>query len=265
MMAQRLNGRAAADRLLAQLQRQLRSYGSRPTLATILVGQRYDSALYIRLKIAAAKRIGLKAVEFRLPRTASMAKLKNLIARLNRRRSIHGILLQLPLPSRLNPNHAVLAISPRKDVDGFHPLNSYIVPPPVAAVLKLVDLGRPPQRSHVVILGRTTVFTRQLQDVFTKRGWTANILSKNWSQQTKNANVIVTVLGRGPKLLGSQVRRGAIVIDVGIRHEHGKTVGDVDSSVWSVAKAISPVPGGVGPLTVAYVLINTLKLAKLKT
>lgn len=265
MPAQRLNGRAAANRLLAQLHRQLRRRRTVPTLATIIVGGRYDSALYVRLKVAAAKRVGIRAEEYHLSASTSAPQLEQVIRRLNRRRSITGILLQLPLPSHLNADQAVLCIDPRKDVDGFHPNNTFIVPPPVAAVIKLIDLGHPPHRSRVAILGKTTVYTKQLQSVFDKRGWTAGIFSRNWGRATKKSNVIVTVLGHGPKLLATQVAKGAIVIDVGIRHEKGKTVGDVDPGVWAKAKAISPVPGGVGPLTVAYVLINCAKLATLKS
>lgn len=262
--AQRLNGKIAADRLLVQLQRQLRR--RKPIrLATIVVGQRYDSSLYVRLKVAAAKRVGIATEQHALPRATSAATLNRLIQRLNRRPSIHGILLQLPLPPGLNPDRAIQAIDPRKDVDGFHPDNAYIIPPPVAAVLKLVDLGHPPRRCRVTILGKVSVYTRQLQSVFERRGWTAEIIAERWSRQTTHSHVIVTALGRGPKLLGRQIKPGAIVVDVGIRHEHGKTVGDVDPSVWSVARAVSPVPGGVGPLTVAYLLINCVKLATLKS
>lgn len=263
MIAKRLNGRAAADRLLAQLHRQLRRRRKSVRLATILVGERYDSALYVRLKVAAAQRVGLTTERHDLPHTTSTRRLEQLIQRLNRRSSVHGILLQLPLPPHLDADRAILAIHLDKDVDGFRPQNTLIVPPPVAAVLKLIQLGHPPRRCHVTILGKTTVYTRQLEDVFRRRGWTTMIASKNWMSSTKKSDVIVTVLGRGPKLLGRQVKPGAIVVDVGIRHEHGKTVGDVDASVWSVAKAVSPVPGGVGPLTVAYVLINCYKLATL--
>lgn len=261
----RLNGRAAANRLLAQLHRQVRRHRRPIRLATILVGQRYDSSLYVRLKVAAAKRVGIVTERHVLPQTCSVTRLERLIFQLNRRSSVQGLLLQLPLPPHLNADRTVLAIDPRKDVDGFHPFNTLITPPPVAAVVKLIQLGRPPRRCQVTILGKTGVYTRQLAAVFTKRGWTTTIIDRQWGRYTKTSDIIVTVLGRGPKLLGRQVKRGAIVIDVGIRHEAGHTVGDVDPSVWSVAKAVSPVPGGVGPLTVAYVLINCYKLATLKT
>ncbi len=256
-MARRLDGRLAADQLLDQLQRRKH----KAKLATIVVGQRFDSKLYVKLKVAAAKRVGIATEQRHLPERTSEKTLLRLIRQLNHRPSITGILLQLPLPTHLHANRAIQTINPQKDVDGFHPNNTRIVPPPVAAVLKLIALGRPSKHSRVAILGKQTVYTKQLRSVFERRGWTVSIMSVQWTRFTKKSDIIVTVLGRGPKLLGSQVKPRAIVVDVGIRHEYGKTVGDVDQSVWTVAKAVSPVPGGVGPLTVAYLLYNTQYLA----
>lgn len=264
-MAHRLDGRAAADRLLSALKKKVRRSRRPIRLATILVGQRFDSALYVRLKVAAAQRVGITTEQHRLPQTVSQQRLEYLISRLNRQKTVHGILLQLPLPRHLNVDSAIRRIDPKKDVDGFHPDNRFVVPPPVAAVFTLINLGHPPRRSAVVIVGRPSVYTKQLTEACERRGWTAKVVTRAWSRYTKNATIIITALGRGPKLTAAHVSRRAIIIDVGIRHEHGKTVGDVASDVWTKARAISPVPGGVGPLTVACVLQNTYQLAKLRT
>lgn len=260
----RLDGRGAADQLLKQLQQRIWRTKQRMTLATILVGQRYDSALYVKLKLAAAKNVGLATEQHRLPQTITQPSLEKLIRRLNTRRTVTGILLQLPLPRGLNADRAVQAIDPNKDVDGFHPANRRVVPPPVAAVLKLIAMAYPPRHSRVVILGRHSVLTESLEARLSSLAYTISVVpvSHRIPPTTRQADIVVTILGRGPKLQAKHIKRGAIVIDVGIRHERGQTVGDVDPNVWTKAKAVSPVPGGVGPLTVAYLLWNTFRLSK---
>ncbi len=262
MKATRLDGKREAQRLLRTLKRRLARRSRYPTLATILVGQRYDSAVYVRLKVAAAKKVGIQTIQCRLPENTSQRRLERLIDQLNTRRPVTGILLQLPLPSQLNADRAIRTINPRKDVDGFHPDNQAVTPPPVAAVLHFLALVKPKRQARVVILGKKSVFTEQLRSLFIKRGWRVSLVKARWATYTKKADIIVTVLGRGPRLLARQIKGGSIVIDVGIRHQRGKIIGDVDPDVWSKAKAVTPVPGGVGPLTVAYVLMNTCQLAK---
>lgn len=261
MIAQRLDGRQEADRLLRRLRRRVQQLRRPPRLATILVGERYDSSLYVRLKLAAAAKVGIRTEQYRLPATTNQRRLTSLIKRLNQNRAVDGILLQLPLPAHLNADQAVQVIDPRKDVDGFHPDNTYIVPPPVAAVIHFVRLALVRTRANVVILGKRSVFTDQLRQVFTAQHHRVTVVQRGWSAITKRADVIITVLGRGPRLLARHVRRAAVVVDVGIRNIGGHTVGDVTPGVWAKAKAITPVPGGVGPMTVAYVLDNTYQLA----
>ena len=259
-----LDGRAAADRLLQQLTKRVKQSRRRITLATIVVGQRYDSKLYVKLKVSAAKRVGIRTEQHRLPERTSQRTLETLIKRLNGKRSVNGILLQLPLPSHLSADHAVRTIDPRKDVDGFHPDTTGIDSPPVAAVLKLIALAHPKPGSRVVVLGRRSVLSQTLQARLSSRASSVDVVSARHRipPSTKTADIIITILGRGPKLQPQHIKPGAIIIDVGIRHERRKTVGDVDPSVWTKAKAISPVPGGVGPLTVAYVLYNTFILSR---
>ncbi len=260
MTAQRLDGRQEAEKILSQLKRSVKKLKTKPTLATIIVGQRFDSAVYIRLKTSAAKKIGMRTIAYHLPATTSQNKLERLITRLNKQPSVSGILLQLPLPKKLKTQPAINLISPRKDVDGFHPKQTKVISPTLAGVLQLVKMGKPKRRGAAVILGRHSVLAKQLQQCLHQQGFTVTIISSNWSKWTRRADIIVTMLGRGPKLMANQINNTTVVIDVGIRSAKGKTTGDVDPKVWNVAKAISPVPGGVGPLTVAFVLKNCLIL-----
>lgn len=262
MMAASLDGRRESRRLLRQLRARLRTRRRPVTLATVLVGQRYDSALYVRLKRRAAADVGIRTRLVRLPDRATESQLLQVIRRLNRDQRIHGILLQLPLPKQFNTNRIVRAIEPTKDVDGFHPENRKILPPPVAAVEHFIHMAKPGARPRVVLLGRRSVFTNRLIDRFSARGWPVTLRSKNWTAETRRADIIISARGRGPRLTASQVGARPIVIDVGIRKVRGRTVGDVAAEVWSKARAVTPVPGGVGPMTIYYVLANTYKLSQ---
>lgn len=262
MIAAKLDGRTESRRLLRLLAAKVRrSRQQHMTLATILVGRRYDSAMYVKLKRKAAAEVKIRTRPIQLPASVSSAKLRRVIQQLNRDRQVHGILLQLPLPKHLHTSTMVQYIHPDKDVDGFHPSNRRVVPPPVAAVEHFLTMAKRKNYTQVTILGKKSVFTEQLRDRFQPHGWYVHIVQSNWAAYTRKSDIIITALGRGPRLLASQVKRGAVVIDVGIRKLDGRTVGDVDPGVWTKASAITPVPGGVGPLTVYYVLANTYQLA----
>lgn len=265
MSARVLDGKREADKILADLKKQVAARRLPITLATIQVGRRPDSQLYLRLKTAAARRIGIRTVSYLLPAGASAARLQSLIRRLNRQSSVHGILLQLPLPKHLYADQAVALINPKKDVDGFLP-DSPVLSPTVAAVMHLLKLAKPKKGAAAVVLGKESVFTAEVAAQLAKKGGKTEILpvKRIIPPATKRADIIVTVLGAGPMLKRKNIPSGAIVIDVGIRRRHGKTIGDVDPSIRTRAKAVSPVPGGVGPLTVAFVLQNTVVLASTK-
>ncbi len=256
-----LDGRKEADKILLNLRGTIKRRRLRLRLATIQVGSRPDATLYLRLKAAAAARIGIKTEQHRLPATVSQKKLQNVLVRLNNHRAITGILLQLPLPRHLNADAAVAAIDPEKDVDGFSPA-AKVIPPPIAGVLHLLALAKPKPSSRIVLLGKDSVFTTELAR-YLKR-YRVAIIDPRFqnSIDVKQADVIVTATGRGPRLTATQVKPGVIIIDVGIRHEGGRVVGDAHPSVYKKAKAYSPVPGGVGPLTIAFVLKNTVALGK---
>ncbi len=267
MIAQRLDGRREADRILKQLTAAVRRARRPITLATILVGNRFDSALYVKLKRQAAARVGINTEYIHLPETTSQARLEKIITELNRRKTIHGILLQLPLPKHLDADAAIAVMDPKKDADGFHQRNTYIVPPPVAAVLRLIALGKPKPNSLATIIAKPSVFTTRLAHELEQLHYSAIILPPHRLMRTITAksDVLVTALGEGSFVLPTDVKSGAIIVDVGIRKHDLKTVGDVTPSVWKKASAISPVPGGVGPMTIAFLLWNTYQLARRKT
>lgn len=263
MIAFTLDGRVAADRILRQLKQKVAAHNQPITLATILVGARYDSALYVKLKRKAAASIGIQTEAHHLPNTTTTAALHKLIRSLNHRPNITGILLQLPLPKHLDADAAVAVIDPRKDVDGFQIDNTQITPPPISAVLKLIALGKPQKKSLAVIVAGQSIFTQRLATAVEQAGYDAAIVEPHPQMHTltSQADIIVTALGAGPRITASMIKKNAIIVDVGIRQLKKKTVGDVDTSTWKKAKAISPVPGGVGPLTIACVLENTYQLA----
>lgn len=264
MSAIALDGRRAADQVLQHLQQRVRRFRRPITLATILVGSRYDSALYVKLKRRAAARVGIRTEAHHLAASTTPAALARLIRSLNRRSTIHGILLQLPLPRHLNADAAIAAIQPEKDVDGFQPENHRVVPPPIGAVLRLIALGRPKRNAFAVIVAQSSVFTAQLARALEQTGYPTAIVEphRHMKKIISRADILVTALGTGPRLTAQDIQPGAICVDVGIRQLGKKTVGDIHPSAWSKAKAISPVPGGVGPLTIAVVLSNTYDLAR---
>lgn len=267
-MARKLDGRLESQRLFRDLKWKIAQRRRPITLATILVGQRFDSALYVKLKRKAAAEIGIKSRAYELPKNVLHHRLEKLIEKLNQTPSIHGILLQLPLPAHLNPDAIIAKIDPRKDVDGFHPLNRRVVPPPVQAVLHLAKLAKPRRRATFAILAKTSVFSKRLVVQLKAKGFKATVANavRRVPPVTRRADVVITALGRGPMLQAAHIKRGAIVIDVGTRRP-GKNLpksvyGDVARSVWAKAKAVTPVPGGVGPMTIYFLLKNTYQLAK---
>ncbi len=265
MSAIKLDGRRVADRMLEQLKKKVSASRKPITLAYVLVGNRFDSALYGKLKRQAAARVGIETEFYHLPSATSQKKLEQLIRVLNKRRQVSGILLQLPLPAQLNADSAVGVMDPHKDVDGFHLANTFVVSPPVAAVIKLISLGKPAKNSFVVIVAKQSIFTKDLALALEKLRYTVAIVETHpkLKEITTKADILITALGTGPQLTAKYIKNGAIVIDVGIRKHGKKAIGDIHVSAWNKAKAISPVPGGVGPLVIATALENTYHLAKL--
>lgn len=264
MIAQRLNGTKESERIIQRLVSLTSSLRRPITLATILVGSRYDSALYVKLKRKAAARAGIHTTFFHLPEKVSQKKLEELLHTLNRDTTVYGILLQLPLPKHLDADAAIAVMDPKKDADGFHKANTFITPPPIAATLHLLKLAHPKPNSFATIVAKPSVFTERLAHELDRLGYPTAITSPhpNMSLLTTASDILITAIGTSVFIHAAEVKKGAIIIDVGIRKHGKKAVGDISPNVWNKAAAISPVPGGVGPMTIAYLLWNTYQLAK---
>ncbi|QQG35998.1 MAG: bifunctional methylenetetrahydrofolate dehydrogenase/methenyltetrahydrofolate cyclohydrolase FolD [Micavibrio aeruginosavorus] len=278
-MAVIIDGKAAAERLKTRIAGEvaaLRQQGRAVGLAVILVGDDPASHIYVRNKIAACEKTGITSTERRLPAAVGTDELKRVIEDLNRDPAIHGILLQLPLPGHLDENEMILAISPDKDVDGLHPVNAGrlmaglpgMVPCTPQGSLMLIQDVRPDLRGlHAVVIGRSLLFGKPMAQLLLGADCTVtqcHSKTRDLPAFCRQADILVAAVGRPQMVKADWVKPGATVIDVGInRIAEKKVVGDVDfESVSAVAGAITPVPGGVGPMTIACLLANTLKAAK---
>lgn len=248
----------------------------KPKLAVIMVGNNSASKVYVKNKSKACEEVGLEFEEFLLGEETTQEELENLIEKLNQNEKIHGILLQSPIPKGLDINRAFGKIAPEKDVDGFHPYNignlalnkDTFVPCTPYGIMKIleeynIDLNG----KHVVIIGRSNIVGRPLIQCCLNKNATVTIChsrTQNLEEHTKRADVLIAALGKPNFVTQEMVGEGTVVIDVGInRLEDGKLVGDVDfESVSKNASYITPVPGGVGPMTIAMLMNNCLKAAK---
>lgn len=276
-----IDGKALANEVEAEtLQRtkKLAEKGVIPGLATVLVGENPASQMYIRLKHSACSRAGIRSENVILPESSTEEEIIAMIQELNRREDINGILLQLPLPRGLNPEKAMMAILPEKDVDGFHPLNmgslllgaERLVPcTPLGIIYALERLGKKLEGVEVVIVGHSNVVGKPLAAMMLNRNATVqvcHVFTTDLAQHTRDAEILVVAAGVPGLIKKEMVRPGAYVFDVGINRVGNRTVGDVDyEAVAEVAGAITPVPGGVGPLTVAMLLRQTLNATEEQT
>ena len=255
---------------------QLIEQGVRPGLAVILVGDNPASQVYVRNKVKACEAVGMYSSLDRYPADLTEAKLLQRIQELNHNPDIHGILVQLPLPKHIN-EHAVLeAIVPAKDVDGFHLINAGALmtgQPRLRActpygVMKMLEYHKVPVwGANAVVIGASNIVGKPMAMMLLQAGATVTICNsktRDLAAHTRNADIIVAAVGRINILTADMVREGAVVIDVGMnRNAEGKLCGDVDyEGVRQVAGAITPVPGGVGPMTITMLLINTLESAQ---
>jgi methylenetetrahydrofolate dehydrogenase (NADP+)/methenyltetrahydrofolate cyclohydrolase len=246
-----------------------------PGLAVILVGEDAASRIYVKRKESACNEVGFLSREFRLPHDATQEKVLQIIRDLNHDQSIHGILVQLPLPGHINPDTVIETIDPRKDVDGFHPWNMgrlitgnpcHVACTP-CGILKMMDHhGIAIEGMEAVIVGRSNIVGKPLALLLLNRHATVTIChsrTKNLSEVTKRADILIAAAGSPEMIKSGMIKEGAVVIDVGInRLDNGRLVGDVAfAEVAEKASHITPVPGGVGPMTIAMLLVNTLKAA----
>ncbi|MBL4940643.1 MAG: bifunctional methylenetetrahydrofolate dehydrogenase/methenyltetrahydrofolate cyclohydrolase FolD [Colwellia sp.] len=286
-----IDGKKAATELLATLANEVtalkESTDITPSLTVVLVGEDAASQVYVRNKIKQTVAVGMISNEIRLPDTTSQAELLAQLLTLNSDDSVHGILVQLPLPKHIDESVVIAAINPEKDVDGFHAMNSgrllngeagALVPctPQGCIILAKQYLGDDLSGQHAVVIGRSNIVGKPVALLLLQENCTVTIAhsrTKNLAQICQQADILVAAVGRAEFVKASWVKKGATVIDVGINrieadgsdgkvNGKAKLVGDVDfNAVSEVCGAITPVPGGVGPMTIACLLKNTLKAA----
>ncbi len=275
MPAHLINGKALAEATLDDARTRVRRLTRVPGLGIILVGNDPASVLYVALKERAGKAIGVHVEVVRLPQTMDEATLLVKLDEFNRRVDIDGIIVQLPLPPYLSADTIIGHIRPEKDVDGFHPENiaalvhgtPRIIPGLPAGILRLIDTtGTDLMKKNVVILANSEVFTAPLRALLTARG--ASVVTRTKaalrrpSATLRDADILITALGAPHAVLPTHVKNGAIIIDVGTTRVNGKLLGDVHPDVAAVASWMTPVPGGVGPMTVAMLLANVVSVAE---
>ena len=250
--------------------------GINPKLAVIMVGNDPASKVYVRNKNKACEEIGIEYEEFLLGEETTMEELLNVIDNLNKNQNIDGILLQSPIPKHLDINKAFRAILPEKDVDGFHPINAgklsigekCFVPCTPHGVVKIIEeYNIETEGKNVVIVGRSNIVGKPLIQCMLQKNATVTVChskTRNLEEFTRKADILIVAIGKQKFITENMVKEGVVVIDIGInRNEEGKLVGDVDfDSVSKKASYITPVPGGVGPMTVAMLMENVVEAAK---
>ena len=246
-----------------------------PGLAVVIVGDDPASLVYVRNKKRACEQVGINSYEIALPESITESELLLCIDRLNKDNDVHGILVQLPLPKHINEENIINAIDPNKDVDAFHPINvgkiligNYsFLPCTPAGVIDLLDYyGIEISGKKCVVIGRSNIVGKPMAHLLMERNGTVTVChsrTQNLRDETRAADIVVVAIGKPEFLKADMVKPGAVIIDVGInRRSDGKLVGDVDfADVSAVASYISPVPGGVGPMTISTLLKNTLSAA----
>ncbi|MEK6244963.1 MAG: bifunctional methylenetetrahydrofolate dehydrogenase/methenyltetrahydrofolate cyclohydrolase FolD [Pseudomonadota bacterium] len=255
----------------------LAARGVRPGLAAILVGNDPASRVYVRNKARACEETGVRSEVHEFPEQVSETALLECVAQLNADSRVHGILVQLPLPRQVDSSLVLAAVSPMKDVDGFHAVNlgallqgrPGFVPGTPAGVMRLLEhAGVPLAGRHAVIVGRSTIVGKPLALLLLQKDATVTIChskTRDLAALTKQADILIAAVGSAKLITAGMVKPGACVIDVGVnRLADGKLAGDVDfENVRAVAGSITPVPGGVGPMTVAMLIVNTVRAAEL--
>ncbi len=275
MTARVIDGKAVAATLRAQVAARVGALPFQPGLAVVMVGEHAASAVYVRNKDRAAAAAGLRAQTIRLPDDVSEAELLAVVARLNADADVDGILVQLPLPPGIRSRAVIEAIDPAKDVDGFHPLNvgrlqdelDTLAPCTPRGVMKLLEYaGITVRGARAVVLGRSAIVGRPMAALLLAADATVTIAhsrTRDLPDECRRADILVAAVGQAEMVRGAWVQPGATVIDVGInRLADGRLMGDVCfAECAAVAGAITPVPGGVGPMTIACLLENTLEAA----
>lgn len=286
MTAAIIDGKAVAERRRAALTEQTANFTQQtsvvPHLAAVLVGEDPASGVYVKNKHAACEKAGMKSTIHRLPDTLTQGELMALVQQLNGDGTVHGILVQLPLPSQIDTQAVLDAVHPLKDVDAFHPENvgllvqgrpRFLPCTPHGIQVLLREYAVPTSGAHVVVVGRSDIVGKPIGMMLVQKGATADATvtichsrTRELASITRQADILIAAIGKPEFITAEMVKPGATVIDVGINRVNGKLVGDVAyGPVSAIAGRITPVPGGVGPMTIAMLLENTLTAARIQT
>ena len=284
MAAMIIDGKAISAELREEIRTDVEKFVANsdvtPHLAAVLVGEDPASAVYVRNKQRACEKTGIRSTLHRLPESTSQSELLALVSQLNQDVDVHGILVQLPLPGQIDEQTVLDAVTPLKDVDAFHPENvgllvqnrpRFLPCTPHGVQQLLARSGIQIEGAHVVVVGRSEIVGKPVANMLLQKGESANATvtichsrTADLAAECRRADILIAAIGRARFITADMVKPGAAVIDVGINREESGLVGDVDfEPVSEVAGAITPVPGGVGPMTIAMLLRNTLDAAKL--
>lgn len=257
-----------------QAVKKLLDSGIHPGLTVVLVGEDPASQTYVRGKEKAATEVGMRSTVLRLPKDISQNELLTIVQELNHDPAVHGILVQLPLPAQIDENVIVASIDPKKDVDGFHAVNvgalslslpGFVACTPLGIMRLLAYEHISVEGKHAVVIGRSNIVGKPMAQLLLKANATVTIChskTANLASLTRLGDIVVAAVGRANLITGDMIKPGAVVIDVGMNRLDNRLVGDVDfATVEPVASAITPVPGGVGPMTIATLLYNTVQAA----
>jgi methylenetetrahydrofolate dehydrogenase (NADP+) / methenyltetrahydrofolate cyclohydrolase len=278
-MANIIDGKQIAAQVRAEVAakaKALTSAGCTPGLTVVRVGDDPASEIYVRGKRKASEEVGIRSVEHHLPASTSQADLLALVGRLNADRAVHGILVQLPLPKQIDERATLDAIDPRKDADGFHPFNVGALSlgmagpracTPAGVMRLLAAAGCDPRGKRALVVGRSNIVGKPMAMMLLEAHATVTVAhsrTRDLADEVRRAEILVAAIGRPEMIRGEWIREGAVVIDVGMnRLPTGKLAGDVEyAEAARRAAAITPVPGGVGPMTIAMLLSNTVELAE---
>jgi len=299
MAADIIDGRSISQQIKNEVRVEVERFSKNatvPKLATVLVGNNPASRVYVKNKVKACREVGIESEHIALPEDTEEAELLSLIERLNSDSMVTGILVQLPLPEQISEEKVIRAISPQKDVDGFHPINlglmlsgdlerAMLPCTPAGIIELLLRSGVTPEGKHAVVIGRSNIVGKPVASLLMQKyaGGNATVTvahsrTRNLEKITSQADILIAAIGRPQFVTAEMVKKGAVVIDVGINRvplseEEGKgsrkksrLVGDVAfEEVKEIASMITPVPGGVGPMTIAMLMKNTLKAARIQT
>lgn len=279
-MAMTIDGKMISQQIKEELKEQvkaLKKQGREITLAVIQVGNDPASSVYVRNKKKGCEYIGIGSLSYELPKETTQEELLTLIGELNQKKEVNGILVQLPLPGHIDEEKVIRAIDPKKDVDGFHPQSvgalcigqpGFVSCTPAGIVQLLKRSNIEMEGKECVVLGRSNIVGKPMAILMLRENATVTVAhskTRNLKEITKRADILIVAVGKPKMITADYVKKGAVVIDVGInRDESGKLCGDVDfASVEPLCGAITPVPGGVGPMTIAMLLSNCLESVKM--